>query len=183
MQEQVILVDRDDREVGTEEKLRAHVQAKLHRAFSVFIIGRDGAFMLQQRARTKYHSGGLWSNTCCGHPRPGETTEQAARRRLREEMGFDCDLEPVAALQYRLSLACGLVEHEYDHVFLERYAGEPAPNPEEVEAWRWARPDSVLADRAARPHVYTGWFGPALDSLLARGPHCPQSISPGNANA
>lgn len=181
MQEQVILVDGDDREVGTEEKLRAHLEAKLHRAFSVFILGGDGAFMLQQRARTKYHSGGLWSNTCCGHPRPGETTEQAARRRLREEMGFDCDLQPVAAFEYRLTLAEGLVEYEYDHVFLGRYDGEPVPNPEEVEAWRWASPDSVLADRTAHPHMYTGWFGPALDTLLAGGLHRTETTNLANA--
>lgn len=168
MQERVILVDRHDREVGTEEKLRAHTDAKLHRAFSVFVLDHGGSLLLQQRARTKYHSGGLWSNTCCGHPRPGENTEQAARRRLEEEMGFACELERVVAFQYKLDLPGGLVEHEYDHVFVGRYEGEPFPDPTEVEDWRWAGVSTVFADQAARPQEYTGWFGLAMNALVAR---------------
>ena len=176
-EERVVLVDERDVEIGTEEKLRAHRDAALHRAVSVFLFDGRGAVLLQRRAAGKYHSGGLWSNACCGHPRPGESAAAAAHRRLREEMGIDCPLAPVFAFTYRAELGGGLVEHEFDHVFVGRCVAEPAPDPTpdpaEVEGWRWADVEQVRADLAARPDRYTAWFRTALEELLARGAHRP----------
>ena len=129
MEEQVILVDEHDREIGTDAKLSAHAAGKLHRAFSVFIFDTDGNMLLQRRAATKYHSGGLWSNTCCSHPRPGESVHEAAQRRLQEEMGLDCSLQLALSFTYRKELGNGLSEYEYNHVFLGQFNGTPAPNP------------------------------------------------------
>ena len=120
MQEQVILVDQQDREIGVAEKLEAHRKGKLHRAFSVFLFNAKDEMLLQQRAAEKYHSGGLWTNTCCSHPRPGEPTEAAARRRLREEMGISCNLNKAFDFIYRAEFDNGLIEHELDHVFIGR---------------------------------------------------------------
>ncbi len=156
-EERVILVDAHDAERGTEEKLRAHRDGALHRAFSVLVVNGRGEVLLQRRAAGKYHCGGLWSNTCCGHPRPGETTLDAARRRLREEMGLDCALDHVATLTYRAELDAGLVEHEIDHVFVGRCDAEPVANPEEVASWRWIPVDEFLADAEADPSRYTAW--------------------------
>ncbi len=169
VREQVILVDADDRELGTAAKLSVHVDGSLHRACSVFVFDGDGGMLLQRRAATKYHSGGLWSNTCCGHPRPGESSEETAHRRLREEMGFDCPLHPVLGFVYRSELENGLFEHEYDHVFVGRFDGTPVSNPEEVDDWRWAKVDAVIADVIAHPRRYSAWFPIALEQLCARG--------------
>lgn len=167
--EHVILVDGNDTPVGTAEKLAAHTEPRLHRAFSVFVRDVEGNLLLQRRARAKYHSGGLWSNTCCSHPRPGESTMAAALRRLDEEMGFRCGLRTAFSFVYRAELEGGLVEHEYDHVFLARWSGTPTPDPAEVEAWRWACPAEVKRDLAADPGRYTFWFRVAFDELVARG--------------
>src|SRR5271155_1530492 len=130
--EQEILVDHEDNEIGLEEKMKAHQNGgTLHRAFSIFIFNKKGQTMLQQRAGTKYHGGGLWSNTVCSHPRKGESAVDAAHRRLREEMGFDCDMHEVFAFEYEAKMDKGLTEHEYDHVVFGRYEREPDPNPEE----------------------------------------------------
>lgn len=169
MIEQVILVNRDDTPVGVREKRAAHVAGALHRAFSIFVFDGHGRTLLQRRARTKYHSGGLWSNTCCSHPRPGEPTHAAAQRRLREEMGFGCALQTAFSFIYRADVGGGLVEHEYDHVFIGRFSGDPVPNPGEVEDWRWARPDDVRREMLTHPHRFTHWFHIAFDELLARG--------------
>src|SRR5918997_6672888 len=128
MSEQVILVDEADREVGTGSKLEAHREGALHRAFSVFVFDRRGRLLLQKRAAGKYHSGGLWSNTCCGHPRPGEATAEAARRRLREEMNFDCELRAAFEFLYRAQFTNKLIEHEYDHVFVGEFGGVFVPD-------------------------------------------------------
>src|SRR5919205_4313288 len=125
--EELILVDAQDRELGVKEKLQAHVEGALHRAVSVFVFDGGGRLLLQKRAPTKYHSAGLWSNTACGHPRPGESTLAAARRRLREEMGFDCELREAFQFLYRAELDGELVEHEYDHVFVGVHDRDPAP--------------------------------------------------------
>lgn len=167
-EERVVLVDERDVEIGTEEKLRAHRDAALHRAVSVFVFDGSGAVLLQRRAAGKYHSGGLWSNACCGHPRPGETPADAAHRRLREEMGIDCPLAPVFTFTYRAELDAGLVEHELDHVFVGRYDADPAPDPGEVEAWRWVDVELVRSELAARPDCFTAWFRTAFEELLAR---------------
>lgn len=168
MEEQVILVDEADREIGTAEKLAVHRDGRLHRAFSVFVLDQGGRLLLQRRAPGKYHSADLWSNTCCGHPRPGEGALDAARRRLREEMGFECPLEPAGAFIYRAKLANGLVEHEYDRVFAGAFDGEPAPDPAEVSEWRWAAVDEILRALRRGRARYTVWLKPALDTLLGR---------------
>lgn len=165
--ERVVLVDRDDRELGAVEKLEAHRSGALHRAFSVFILDGHGRLLLQQRALEKYHTGGLWSNTCCGHPRPGEALEAAARRRLREEMGLDCMLERRFGFVYQAELGGGLAEHEYDHVLVGFHQGQPEPDPSEVADWRWMRLTEVDADVRSRPAEYTPWFPLALRGLLA----------------
>ena len=168
-QERVVLVDEYNRPLGTEAKMRAHRAGQLHRALSVFVLNRAGEMLLQRRAASKYHSAGLWSNTCCSHPRPGESPEFAAHRRLTEEMGFDCPLRAVFTFTYRRAFDNGLVEHEYDHVFVGRFDGTPAPASSEVAEWKWVGVDEVVADVAARPERYTAWFGAALEGLLGSG--------------
>ncbi len=167
--EQVVLVDRYDRQVGTAPKQAVHADGSLHRAFSVFVFDSAGNTLLQCRADAKYHSGGLWSNTCCGHPRPGETTGAAAHRRLRQEMGFDCTLRPVLTFVYKRNLENGLVEHELDHVFVGQFDGVPVPNPDEVGDWRWVDLGVVVTDMIANPKSYSVWFPIALAKLCAKG--------------
>jgi len=162
--EQLILVDAQDRELGVGEKLQAHVEGVLHRAFSVFIFDAEGRLLLQKRARTKYHSGGLWSNTACGHPRPGETTREAARRRLREEMGFDCELRAAFEFLYRAELDGELIEHEYDHVFVGHHEGDPAPDPNEVEDWRWMTLAELRRGLLEEPQSYSYWLKAVIES-------------------
>jgi isopentenyl-diphosphate Delta-isomerase len=167
--EQVILVDRDDVQIGVVEKRAAHVSGALHRAFSVFVMDNAGRILLQRRAADKYHSGGLWSNTCCSHPRPGESTATAARRRLLEEMGMLCPLELAFSFIYRADVGGGLIEHEYDHVFLGRFNDDPLPDPSEVSDWRWVEPAALV--RAVRQHPlrFTPWFHIAFEQLRDRG--------------
>jgi len=166
--EQVILVDPDDREIGAAEKLAAHVDGgSLHRAFSVMVFDAEGRMLLQRRAPGKYHSPGLWTNTCCGHPRPGEAIDRAARRRLMEEMGFTCELEPAFAFLYRTDVGGGLTEHEYDHVFVGHYDCDPHPDPQEADAWRWVSPADLRREIAADPHAFTTWFAMFYEDLLA----------------
>ena len=158
MAEEVILVDAHDQELGLMEKMEAHRQGLLHRAFSVFVLNEKGELMVQQRAAEKYHSGTLWTNTCCSHPRKGETAEEAAHRRLMEEMGFDCPITKVLEFTYRAELDKGMIEHEYDHLFIGEYNGEPNLNPEEAMAWKWMRLEELSADIEDRPEKYTAWF-------------------------
>jgi isopentenyl-diphosphate delta-isomerase len=161
--EQLILVDAEDRELGAGEKLQTHLEGALHRAFSIFVFDAEKRLLLQKRAQTKYHSGGLWSNTACGHPRPGETTLAAAHRRLREEMGFDCELHQAFGFLYRKELDGGLVEHEYDYVFVGRFDGEPLPDAIEVEAWRWLSMKRLRRDLLERPRQYSYWLSLAIN--------------------
>jgi isopentenyl-diphosphate delta-isomerase len=161
----VILVDRSDRALGSAPKLEAHERGELHRAFSVFVLNARGELLLQRRAGDKYHSGGLWSNTCCGHPRPGEETASAAARRLREEMGFGCELRHLGRFTYRAELGDGLVEHEVDHVFAGRHDGDPRPDPREVEAWRWVSPEALREEIQRDAGRFTPWLAAALDQL------------------
>lgn len=156
--EQVVLVDASDRETGTAGKMAAHRAGVLHRAFSVIIWNAAGDTLLQQRARCKYHSGGLWTNACCGHPRPGEGVADAAGRRLREELGFACPLEPIGTITYRADLDQGLVEHEFVHVFRGTFDGAMVPDPAEVEATRWVAPADLLASLDRQPEIFTAWF-------------------------
>jgi isopentenyl-diphosphate Delta-isomerase len=161
--ERVILVDERDRELGSVEKLRAHREGALHRAFSVFVFDGAGRLLLQRRARGKYHSGGLWSNTACGHPRPGEPTGAAARRRLREEMSIDCELREAFEFIYRAELEGSLVEYEYDHVFVGFCGAEPAPDPAEVEEWRWVSMDELRRGLREEPQRYSYWLKLAVE--------------------
>ncbi len=156
--EQVILVDEKDKELGLEEKIKAHEEGKLHRAFSVFVLNSKGQLMLQRRAISKYHSGGLWTNTCCSHPRPGEPVEKAAVRRLKEEMGFSCSLKELFSFIYKTGFDNGLMEHELDHVFVGTYDGQPKINPEEVAEYRWIELKDLLKDMKENPQNYTFWF-------------------------
>lgn len=165
-----MLVDADDRELGTEEKLRAHRRGVLHRAFSVFIVDARDRVLLQRRAPGKYHSAGLWSNSCCGHPRPGEDVREAAERRLLEEMGISVPLTPRGTFVYQARLDNQLVEHELDHLFVGRYTGDPRPDPEEADGWAWETWTRLAADCAARPQRYTAWLPLALGALLERHP-------------
>src|SRR4051812_6447330 len=165
-EERVVLVDRNDREIGTEEKMRAHEAGVLHRAVSVFVFDFHGRVLLQRRARQKYHSAGKWSNTCCSHPRPEESPADAAHRRLGEEMGIACELTPAFSFVYRAELDGGLVEHELDHVFVGGFTGTPVPDPLEVASWGWIPMDALVADCAADPSRYSAWLPIALDELM-----------------
>ncbi len=156
--EQVILVDELDREIGFAEKLAAHREGALHRAFSVFVFDAQGRLLLQRRAAGKYHSGGLWSNTACGHPRPGEETVSAARRRLREEMRVESELREAFGFVYRADVGGALVEHEFDHVLVGYHAGDPAPDEAEVEAWKWIALDDLRGELAREPEAYSVWL-------------------------
>ena len=166
-EDQVILVDADDREIGVLGKLAAHERGGTrHRAFSVFIVDPQGRWLLQQRAAGKYHFPGLWTNACCSHPRPGEATAGAAHRRLREELGFDCPLTERFQFEYRATSAAeGLTEHELDHVFTGTWAGPVAPDPDEVAATRWVEPKALDAEVRAQPENFTPWFKIALERV------------------
>lgn len=166
--EEVILVNQDDEPTGTEEKLTAHRGGLLHRAFSVFIINSSGQLLLQRRASNKYHSRGLWSNTCCGHPRPNESVEQGSHRRLNEEMGINSDLQKLFDFIYRVELEDGMIEHEYDHVFVGHFNGVPKPNFSEVSAWQWIDPAELKVDLKAHPHKYTYWFRQSFQEFLKK---------------
>jgi len=166
MQETVILVDKDDSEIGLEEKMKAHEQGKLHRAFSVFIFNSKGEMMLQQRADKKYHSGGLWTNACCSHPRAREEVEQAAHRRLKEEMGFDCDIKKIFDFIYKANLDHGLTEHELDHVFIGSYNGEVNLNSDEAKGYKWISVEDLKIDMQKNPTMYTEWFKIALNEVF-----------------
>ncbi|CAL2074850.1 isopentenyl-diphosphate Delta-isomerase [Tenacibaculum sp. 190524A05c] len=158
MVENVILVDEQDNEVGFMEKIEAHEKAVLHRAFSVFVFNDNNELMLQQRAKSKYHSPLLWTNTCCSHQRKGESNISAGKRRLQEEMGFVCELEEVFSFIYKAPFDNGLTEHELDHVMIGRYNDEPVINPDEVESFQWMSLEAVKNDIAENPEEYTAWF-------------------------
>ncbi len=164
----LILVDEHDAPIGEMEKLEAHQKGLLHRAFSVFAFNEKGELLLQRRAPHKYHSAGLWTNTCCSHPVPGEDTETAAHRRLQEEMGFDCPLTRAGHLLYRVAFDNGLTEHEFDHIFIGRFDGEPVLNPDETDASRWMSAEALRADIAAHPDSYTYWFKLAFEEAFRK---------------
>ena len=157
VEEVVVLVDATDRETGLAPKLQAHLDGLLHRAISVIILNDRGEMLLQQREAGKYHSGGLWTNACCSHPRPGEEVAKAAARRLREEMGFEAKLVPMFSTVYRAELGA-LTEHEFVHVFGGRHVGPVNPDPAEVGAYEWRALPGLFADIEARPEFYTAWF-------------------------
>lgn len=162
-EENVILVNEKDEPLGLMPKLEAHRKGVLHRAFSVFILNDKGELMLQQRAAHKYHSPGLWTNTCCSHPREGESTIEAGKRRLQEEMGFVTDLTTLFSFIYKAPFDNGLTEHELDHVLTGRYNGNPDINPEEVSDWKWMAPEEVKRDITTNLQRYTIWFAIIFD--------------------
>ena len=166
MQEHVVLVDRTGREIGTQEKMQAHREGKLHKAFSIFVFNAMGELLLQRRARTKYHSGGLWTNTCCSHPRLGESYHLAAKRRLNEEMGFNCELTELFTFIYHTQLDNSLFEHELDCVFVGHYHGQPTPDPSEVDDWKWMNVNALKQDIQENPENYTYWFKLILDRVV-----------------
>ncbi len=157
-EEQVILVDKKDNQIGLMPKMEAHEKALLHRAFSVFTFNDKGELLLQQRAADKYHSPLLWTNTCCSHQRNGETSLEAGKRRLQEEMGFTCELEEVFSFIYKAPFDNGLTEHELDHVMIGSYNENPIINPEEVESFKWMTLEEVKVDMELQPEIYTVWF-------------------------
>ncbi|MCB0491431.1 MAG: isopentenyl-diphosphate Delta-isomerase [Cyclobacteriaceae bacterium] len=155
--EHVILVDEEDQQIGTMEKMEAHRKGALHRAFSVLVFNSKGEMLLQKRAKSKYHSGGLWSNACCSHPRPEETLAAATTRRMKEELGIDAHPQYLYKFQYKANLG-DLIEHELDHVFVCEFDGEPNINLEEVEGWTYVEP-SLLKDKIKEnPEQYTFWL-------------------------
>ena len=156
--EHVILVDTEDNELGTMEKMEAHQKGVLHRAFSVLLFDKNGKILLQKRSKNKYHSSGLWTNTCCSHPLPGERLEEATRRRLREEMGIDFQPAFAYSFIYKASLDHNLIEHELDHVFVGAFDGTPAVNKQEVDDWKYADLKWLKEDMLRHPDSYTVWF-------------------------
>jgi len=157
-EEQVILVDKNDNQIGLMPKMEAHEKALLHRAFSVFVFNDKNELMLQQRAMHKYHSPGLWTNTCCSHQRDGESNLEAGMRRLQEEMGFVTDLEETTSFVYKAPFDNGLTEHEYDHIMVGYFDGEPQLNEKEVADWKWMKLEAVKEDINKHPELYTAWF-------------------------
>jgi isopentenyl-diphosphate Delta-isomerase len=170
--EHVILVDALDNAIGTMEKLEAHRKGILHRAFSVLLFNSKGEILLQKRAVGKYHSGGLWTNTCCSHPLPGEPIQDATRRKLIQEMGIDVQPEFAYKFVYKTNLDDNLIEHEYDHVFIGTHDGNPIINDDEVEDWKFTDLSSLREDIKENPEAYTYWFKliinhPQLNTVIA----------------
>ena len=161
--EHVILVNENDQEIGTMEKMEAHQKGLLHRAFSIVIFNSKGELLLQKRAQSKYHSGGLWTNTCCSHPNPNESIFQAAQRKLKQEMGIDVKAEFAFKFIYKTRLDNHLIEHEVDHVLIGRFDGTPRINPIEAEDWKYEKPEVIREDMMVNPDHYTFWFKTILN--------------------
>lgn len=172
--EYVVLVDENDHEIGTMEKQAAHVTPHLHRAFSIFLFNSKGELLMQQRALSKYHSPGLWTNTCCSHPRAGETLEEATSRRLWEEMGMRCEMHEVYTFIYKAPVGQGLTEHEFDHVFIGQSDDIPCINTEEVASWKYVSIDALSKDLELYPNHYTEWFKITFKEML----HHAKSVFP-----
>lgn len=158
IQEEVILVDVCDHQIGTMEKLEAHRSGSLHRAVSIILFNQKGEMFLQKRAKEKYHSGGLWSNACCSHPRPGEQSNDAALRRTKEELGIEVKLSFAYSFIYKTTLDNNFIEHELDHVYVGRFDGDFKINPEEIEGWKYLSYNKIKEDIQLHPSYYTYWF-------------------------
>ena len=165
IEENVILVNENDEQIGLMPKMEAHEKALLHRAFSVFIFNKKKELMLQQRALKKYHSPGLWTNTCCSHQRDGESNTEAGKRRLQEEMGFVTNLKETTSFIYKVPFDNGLTEHEYDHILIGEYDDEPIINEAEVTSWKWMALEKVKTDITLNPDTYTEWFKIIFDKF------------------
>ena len=164
--EYVVLVNEQDQQIGIMEKMAAHVVPRLHRAFSIFLFNSKGELLLQQRAFSKYHSPGLWTNTCCSHPREGEPMENATARRLMEEMGMTCEMHEVFTFIYQAPVGLGLVEHEFDHVWFGHTDNTPVINTEEVAAWKYMSLDDIANDLKTHPESYTEWFKISFNEIV-----------------
>lgn len=163
----VILVDGNDNQIGIEEKIKAHSNgARLHRALSIFVFNKKGETMLQRREAHKYHSQRKWSNTCCSHQMPGEDSISAAHRRLKEEMGFDCEMREVFTFKYHADVGNGLTEREYDHIIFGFYNEEPRPNKNEVEGWRWVSLERLKEEIKKNPEAFTPWLRLMVDKVI-----------------
>jgi isopentenyl-diphosphate delta-isomerase len=167
MNDLLILVDEHDNEIGTLEKLQVHELGLLHRAFSIFIFNSNGDLLLQQRAEEKYHSGGLWTNSCCSHPNYGETLEAAIKRRLQEELGINCCVEFQFKFMYKTVFENGLIEHEYDHVYFGYTDEEPVPNPDEIMAWKYISLDNLDNEMKKNASIYTSWLQLCLPKVIS----------------
>jgi len=168
MKEMIILVDKNDREIGSEEKIKAHENGgSLHRAFSIFVFDKEGRMLIQRRAMKKYHCAGLWTNACCSHPNKGEVLEKAVHRKLKQEFGFDTDLKETFSFIYKADFDNGLTEHELDHVFVGNFDGKPKPNPDEIDGYKWINSLELQKDVEKNPDKYTPWFKIALDKVIA----------------
>jgi isopentenyl-diphosphate Delta-isomerase len=173
MMERVILVDENDKEIGTMEKIEAHRKGLLHRAFSILVFNSRGEILIQKRSAKKYHSGGLWTNACCSHPMPDETMTAATRRKLKQEMGIELETRFAYKFIYKIALEGDLTEHEVDHVFIGYFDGEPLINREEVDAWQFIPIDELRSNVASKPEEYTHWF-----KLILNNPATPDSLKP-----
>lgn len=162
----LILVDKNDKEIGVLEKTPVHEKGLLHRAFSIFIFNSANELLLQQRAGSKYHSPGLWTNTCCSHPRQGEEVNDAVHRRLQEEMGMQCDLQFQFIFIYKHKFPNGLTEHELDHVYFGRSDQQPHPDAEEVQDWKYINLDELSNDLELFPEQYSPWLKVCLPQVL-----------------
>jgi isopentenyl-diphosphate delta-isomerase len=166
IRDKVVLVDRSDNTLGEMDKLKAHQQGRLHRAFSVFIFNSNGEMLLQQRALGKYHGAGLWTNACCSHPQLDDDIEESAQERLNFELGLNCKLKKVFTFTYKVTVENNLMEHEFDHVFLGFTDLDPIPNADEVKAYKWINTDELKANVKKNPLKYTSWFNMALPKIL-----------------
>ena len=164
--EKVILVDSHDKEIGVMEKMKAHQEGALHRAFSVLLFNSNGELLLQKRASTKYHSGGLWSNTCCSHPKPNEDNLDAVRRRLKEEIGITADPSFLYNFIYKYQFDNKLIEHELDHVYIGETDSDPIINPNEVEEWKWISWENLIKDIHTNEGKYSFWFKRIIHQLI-----------------
>jgi isopentenyl-diphosphate delta-isomerase len=174
MSEYVILVDENDHVIGREEKLKAHELGLLHRAFSIFVFNKNNELLLQRRALSKYHSAGLWSNTCCSHPRPSEDIMEAAHRKLEQEMGFDCELKELFHFTYTAKLEAGLTENEFDHVLVGHYDADPKINPDEADDFKWASIEWIREDIIKNQDAYTAWFLICFEKTISSFSSTPQ---------
>jgi isopentenyl-diphosphate delta-isomerase len=168
--EEVILVNANDQRTGQMEKLRTHQEGLLHRAVSVCLFDHHGRWLLQRRALGKYHSPGLWSNSCCSHPHPDETVEAAASRRVSEELGVVCPLVFCMSFIYKADVGNGLIEHEFDHLFVGHYDGPFALNPDEVEAVEWWETEKITQALQKTPSLFTAWFPIVFTQIVTEVP-------------
>ena len=165
MAEYIIAVDEFDKEIGTIEKMEAHYKGILHRAFSILVFNSNNQLLLQKRNVKKYHSPGLWTNTCCSHPKYGEDLDDAIYRRIKEEMGFTCKLKEIFSFVYKVEFEDNLFENEYDHVFIGKYDGEVIPNKEEADDFKWSDINYIKNDIKINPELYTYWFKTLINKI------------------